>query len=189
MAMVESRVLAPVIIRRMDSDPNIERMRVSKKATPVVKSAESEVSISGKGLLLQRLGSAPNSAAAKEPGSKQPMDYLTSTDRHLLGEVYEYARDKGANLKSVDDLAKHLAGYRKQQTVPDPVDKNASHPGSLSEQESAAVQRILNSDALITTRLDQGFIRYMTDKENPRPQGNLEFMEQVIQQFSTKAKG
>lgn len=188
MAMVESRIIAPVVMRRVTHDPAVERMRVTQKTAPV-KKPENEVSISGKGLLLQRLGPASSGAAVKDPGSKQPLDYLTSTDRHFLGDVYEYARDKGANLSNVDDLATHLARYRKHLAVPDLVADNSVKPGSFSEQERAAVERILNSNAMMTTRLDQGFIRYMTDKDNPRAQGNLEFMEQVIQQFSAKAKG
>lgn len=191
MAMVESRIIAPVIIRRMDNDPTIERMRAAKNAAPIkpLKVPDNEVSISGKGLLLQRLGSKDNGAAVKEPGSKQPIDYLTSVDRRLVGDVYEYAREKGADLKNVDDLAKQLARYRQQLAAPDTAAKNTDKPGSFSEQESATVKRILGSNAMTTTRLDQGFIHYMTDKDSPRSPGNLEFMEQVIQQFSVKAKG
>lgn len=188
MAMVESRILAPVVIRRMVNDPNIERLRVTPKTAAVVKAVDKDVSISGKGLLLQRLGSKDNTAV-KDPGNKQPIDYLTSTDRHLIGDVYEYARDKGASLKNVDDLATQLARYRKQLAVPDATNIKAEHPGSFSEQERAAVDRILNSNALSTTRLDQGFVRYMTDKANPRGDTNLEFIEQVVQQFSIKPKG
>jgi len=189
MAMVESRIIAPVIIRRMDNNPGIERLRAAEKAAPVkpLKVPDNEVSISGKGLLLQRLGTK-DSAAVKESGSKRPIDHLTSVDRHLIGDVYEYARGKGADLKNVDDLAKYLARYRQQLAAPDTAAKNTDKPGSFSEQESATVKRILGSNAMTTTRLDQGFIHYMTDKDSPRSPGNLEFMEQVIQQFSVKAK-
>lgn len=191
MAMVESRIIAPVASGRIDRNAVSGQMRLATRAAITGQKPPPAVSISGEGLLKQRLSdksksSAINAADNKSQVEAKPaIEQLNKADRALISDIYFHAREQGADLKYVDELARNLARYREQQGDPD---KAAKEPrGYFTDSERPILKRIRDSEALSSTRLDQDFVRYMTDPDNPRVHGNLEFMEQVMHRFSDKA--
>ncbi|WP_122581663.1 hypothetical protein [Pseudomonas viridiflava] len=159
------------------------------------------VSISGEALLRQRLFhiTDPNRAlpvfVKMERGALgSRVDFLTGNDRQLLGDVYEWAQEQGADLKYVDDLGVRLASYRELDDGRIMVRENTgrSYDGeghkfylSFTDKDAASAKRILESDALKTTRLDHGFVRFITDKDyGAMSHNDFDFMEQVISRFS-----
>ncbi|WP_122503576.1 hypothetical protein, partial [Pseudomonas viridiflava] len=159
------------------------------------------VSISGEALLRQRLFhiTDPNRAlpvfVQMERGALGcRVDFLTDNDRQLLGDVYEWAQEQGADLKYVDDLGFRLASYRELDDGRIMVRENTgrSYDGeghklylSFTDKDAASAKRILESDALKTTRLDHGFVRFITDKDyGAMSHNDFDFMEQVISRFS-----
>ncbi|WP_414813210.1 hypothetical protein [Pseudomonas alliivorans] len=164
----------------------------------------STVSISGEALLRQRLFHVtdPNRTlpvlGKAECGMSYPnSSFLTLDDRALLGDVYAWASSEGADLAYVDDLGFRLAYYREKDNgrISAPHNQGMTYDGeghkvyySFTEKDTATAKRILESEALRTTRLDQGFIRYITDKDyGSLHHNNFEFMEQVINRFSDKS--
>jgi hypothetical protein len=168
---------------------------VSRELKPA--SQDPGVQISGRALVRQRLFDligtdeldAPRSAPLQAPS-------LTPQDKQLLGDIYEWAREQGAELGYVDNLGRELAGYRSGAAAKagvaagasdgvqvDPKQKAASR---LTTREEAAIKRMLTSDALKTTRLDAGFIRHATTHPQAgRSPYQLDFMEKVVERFST----
>lgn len=192
MAMVESRIIAPVVSRRIDLNIVSERMRAVTRAAVKNQKPPADVAISGEGLLKQRLGdksknSAINALDSKAKVEAKPaIEQLSKQDRALISDIYFHAREQGADLKYVDDLAKNLARYRELQSEPHKAGKEPR--GYFTDAERITLKRIRDSEALSSTRLDQGFVRYMTDPDKPRAHSNLEFMEQVMQRFSDKGE-
>ncbi|AHG39938.1 hypothetical protein N018_06635 [Pseudomonas syringae CC1557] len=165
-------------------------------------SPDSAVSISGQALLKHRVfgladsgRSAPMLGKAECGISMPEAFFLTRDDRRLLGDVYEWASAQGADLGYVDDLAFELASYRESDNggimLPHNQGKTYDMEGhkvfySFTEQHAATAKRITESDTLKTTRLDQGFVRFITDKDyGSIGHNNFEFMEKVINRFST----
>ncbi|MEE4746230.1 hypothetical protein V2K54_11950 [Pseudomonas alliivorans] len=159
------------------------------------------VSISGEALLRQRLFhiTDPNRAVpvlgkADCGALHSRVEFLTRDDRQLLGDVYEWAQEQGADLKYVDDLGLRLASYREADNGRMMVRENTgrSYDGeghklylSFTDKDAASAKRILEGDALKTTRLDHGFVRFITDKDYGSINHNdFDFMEQVINRFS-----
>ncbi|MEE4623197.1 hypothetical protein V2L00_05755 [Pseudomonas alliivorans] len=160
------------------------------------------VSISGEALLRQRLFhiTDPNRAVlvlgkADCGALHSRVEFLTRDDRQLLGDVYEWAQEQGADLKYVDDLGLRLASYREADNGRMMVRENTgrSYDGeghklylSFTDKDAASAKRILEGDALKTTRLDHGFVRFITDKDYGAINHNdFDFMEQVINRFSS----
>ncbi|WP_423242148.1 hypothetical protein [Pseudomonas viridiflava] len=172
-------------------------MPTNEKPTPPMPT----VSISGEALLRQRLFhiTDPNRAVpvlgkAECGTSRSRVEFLTRDDRQLLGEVYEWAREQGADLAYVDELGSRLAFYREKDdgrisargnTGLDYNREGHKVYHSFTDKDAASAQRILESGALKTTRLDHGFIRFITDKDYGAIYHNdFDFMEQVINRFS-----
>ncbi|MDB6141833.1 MAG: hypothetical protein JWP80_877 [Pseudomonas sp.] len=182
--------------------PNMEPKAASTPIKPEI--LNSNVSISGQALLKQRIfdGAEPRYRPLSEtntPGSMylRITDFVTREDCQLLSDIYEFAQEGGADLKYVDNLGFSLADYRSNDNG-----RNMGPHGSTLDAEGrlisvsfldkdvATIQRILASDALKTTRLDQGFIRFKTDASYSATDFNrFEFMEQVINKFSAKGAG
>ncbi|WP_122572753.1 hypothetical protein [Pseudomonas viridiflava] len=181
-----SRLASTVISAGTHEKPSVQR---------------STVSISGEALLRQRLFhiTDPNRAlpvfVKMERGALgSRVDFLTGNDRQLLGNVYEWAQQQGADLKYVDDLGFRLASYRELDDGRIMVRENTGHSYdgeghklylSFTDKDAASAKRILESDALKTTRLDHGFVRFITDKDyGAMSHNDFDFMEQVIGRFS-----
>lgn len=162
-----------------------------------------QVSISGQALLKQRLfGGDEPIHRTKPPGNmpwcmySKPNDFLSRQDCHLLSKAYEFAQESGADLRFVDNLGSELADYRSNDngrimgrhnngTAFDSEGHMVFY--SFLDKDVATTKRILGSDALKSTQLDQGFIRYKTDVDCSATSLNqFEFLEQVINKFSAK---
>ena len=183
-----SRLASTVISAGTHEKPSVQR---------------STVSISGEALLRQRLFHVtdPNRTlpvlGKAECGRSYPdISFLTLDDRALLGDAYAWASSEGADLAYVDELGFKLAHYREKDNgrISGRDNQGMRYDGeghkvyfSFTEKDTATAKRIVESEASRTTRLDQGFIRYITDKDHSSMYHNdFEFMEQVINRFSSK---
>ena len=81
------------------------------------------VSLSGRAIMLSRLFGTQNSNTEPPVMSgvngmdlkhigMSPQNFLTTSDRALLSDMYEYAQQQGADLQNVDQLAYALGTYR-----------------------------------------------------------------------------
>lgn len=175
-----------------------ERSVLLKPEMPMTK-----VSISGQALLRQRLfGGDEPIYRTKPPGNmswamySKPNDFLSRQDCDLLSQAYEFAQESGADLRFVDNLGSELADYRSSDNGRIMGRHNEGRAFdseghkvfySFLDKDVVTTQRILSSEALKTTQLDQGFIRYTTNPDYSAISYNqFEFLEQVINKFSAK---
>ncbi len=128
---------------------------------------------------------------------RRPHEFLSSSDRVLLSEIYAYAQAEGADLKYVDDLAYQLGDYRQHNDGQLSLSFNNGHSYdaegrqltvSFNEKDTATASRILNGSARYTTEIDHGFLRHLLDPGFGAPTNfsNLEFLEQVVNKFSAE---
>lgn len=188
--------------------PVLNPLRKSVESLPVSDSLllptkAAEVPLGGKALVLQRIFGVKDPAlepAVKTrdcPGSFFMLEtyFLTRDDRDFMGRVYEFAQAQNADLGFVDDLAYQLADYRfhrdGQEMSPHNVDQydleghHVTH--HFTEKDAATARRILASEALQTTELDNAFILRVTNEDyHGINHNNFDFMEQVINRFSAK---
>ncbi|WP_440830813.1 hypothetical protein ACTABV_03580 [Pseudomonas fragariae (ex Marin et al. 2024)] len=195
---------ADALIAAQQLDDKRAAKTISSIANPPLRSTspDSAVTISGQALLKHRVfgvadsgRSAPMLGKAECGMSMPEAFFLTRDDRRLLGDVYEWASAQGADLGYVDDLAFGLASYREKddgriwgrQNQGKTYDLEGHKVFySFTEPHAATAKRITESDGLKTTRLDQGFVRFITDKDyGSIGHNNFEFMEKVINRFST----
>jgi hypothetical protein len=172
-------------------------------STTVASNKSTSVSLSGRAIMLSRLFGTQN--VAEEPpvvsgvngmdlnhiGMPQ-QNFLTTSDRALLSDMYSYAQQQGADLQNVDQLAFTLGAYRQsnngRSVIYGAMFDFEGHQLTVSfnQKDAATATRILNGDAINSTRLDQGFLSYTLD---PRFGAlgcscDLEFMEQMVVKFS-----
>ncbi|MCQ9471658.1 hypothetical protein NRB15_15070 [Pseudomonas alliivorans] len=198
---IESRIAIMQLDKRNAQNSHLADTVISAGTHEKPPVERSTVSISGEALLRQRLFhiTDPNRAVpvlgkAECGGLHSRVEFLTRDDRQLLGDVYEWAQEQGADLKYVDDLGLRLASYREADNGRMMVRENTgrSYDGeghklylSFTDKDAASAKRILEGDALKTTRLDRGFVRFITDKDYGAINHNdFDFMEQVINRFS-----
>ncbi|WP_397451807.1 hypothetical protein [Pseudomonas sp. NA-150] len=198
---VQPNLLSPSVRESASPKPELSSTANAQKSGLL----SSSVSISGQALLRQRLWltNDPNyrlpRVANVTPGvlNSSPMvNFLTVGDRQLLGKVYEFAQEQGADLGYVDSLGFDLADYREHDNgrYMAPHNKGTAFDVeghmmfySFTDKDAATAKRILASEALKTTELDHGFIRLSLDKDyGPMRYSDFEFMEQVINRFSAK---
>lgn len=165
-----------------------------------------KVSISGQALMKQRVfdGAEPRHRPLSVANTSASLfmndnDFLTRQDCQVLSDVYAFAQENNADLKFVDNLASSLANYRSHnngQRMGRHNDGTALDSEghmvfySFLDKDVVTTQRILASEALKTTQLDQGFIRYTTNPDYSAISYNqFEFLEQVINKFSAKGDG
>ncbi|KZL37656.1 hypothetical protein VT47_17945 [Pseudomonas syringae pv. syringae] len=202
MRVISSGADALIAAQKLDDKRAAKNM--PSIANPALRSTspDSAVTISGQALLKHRVFGFADSARSApmlgkaECGMSMPQAFfLTRDDRSLLGDVYGWASDQGADLSYVDDLAFQLASYRESDDggimLRHNQGKTYDMEGhkvfySFTEPHAATAKRITESDGLKTTRLDQGFVRFITDKDyGSIGHNNFEFMEKVINRFST----
>lgn len=162
-----------------------------------------KVSISGQALMKQRVfdGAEPRHRPLSVADTSASLfmnanDFLTRQDCQVLSDVYAFAQESGADLRFADNLASSLADYRSfnngqrigrhnDGTTLDSEGHMVFY--SFLDKDVVTTQRILASEALKTTQLDQGFIRYTTNADCSAIYNNqFEFLEQVINKFSAK---
>ncbi|WP_062379957.1 hypothetical protein [Pseudomonas abietaniphila] len=180
--------------------PDDIRSAPSKSSTEIQAPDATPVSLSGKALLMSRLFAGHlKEPAVSHPSTwllaVDPMPFLTMDDRKLLGDVYQFASDEGADLAYVDDLACSIARYRLhdngRRILPQSPGMNFDLEGHevtyfFTDKNTATATRILQSDAFQTTRLDPAFLRHALDaRYSALTYLNFEFVEQVVNKFST----
>jgi len=118
--------------------------------------------------------------------------FLNKDDRQLISEMYEYAQEQHADLKYVDDYAFSLACYRQDGQVMTSHNTGYDWGGHkvtylFTDKDAAIIKRIQSSEALKTTRVDKGFIRYETDKDlGVISHMDFDFLEKMINKFSAE---
>jgi hypothetical protein len=123
------------------------------------------------------------------------VDFLTRGDRELLSQMYAYAEAEGADLAYVDNVAGLLGDYRHhsdgRQMLSANSGKGYNTEGymitvNFKEDDAAIAARILNGSAINSTRLDQGFLRYVLDPGYGAlsNNGGMNFLEQAVIRFS-----
>ena len=116
--------------------------------------------------------------------------YLNRADRSFLGEVYAFAQTEGVDPRHVDALADVLADYRYHDDGKMLHSFNtSSYDGDgrkltvdFNERDAAAAQRIRNGSAIHSTRVDRGFLHYLTDpgKSALGNLSDLSFVEKIV---------
>ena len=189
---------------------NEDLINSSHKSASVTSTAESNqstsVSLSGRAIMLSRLFGTQNSNTEPPVVSgvngmdlkhigMSPQNFLTTSDRALLSDMYEYAQQQGADLQNVDQLAYALGTYRQSNNGRSMSSFNEGNSFDLeghqltvsfNEKDAATAARILNGDAINSTKLDQGFLRYTLDPGYGALSNtsDFEFMEQMVIKFS-----
>lgn len=156
-------------------------------------------SISGKTLLLSRVFRCLdpkiepavinefNETTRKSPNAQ----FLTATDRNLLGDIYEYAQKQNVDLGYVDQLAGVLGQFRKsdngqQMSMVDiAVVPGQTKKYDYTDADKAIIKRIMGSEAFKTSQLDPDFIRHAVDSKYAHIRHtDFSFLEAVVNKFS-----
>ena len=196
----------PMNLIEMLLSSNPEVAKQSDSLLPAAQSNKSTAAGVGRALMLSRLFGTENNGVEPPVISgvngmdlnhigMSPVSFLTTSDRALLSDMYDYAQQQGADLQNVDHLAFALGDYRQSNNGQSMLNfnngKNFDLEGhlrtvSFNEKDTAAATRILNGDAINSTRLDQGFLRYTLDPGFGALSNtsDFEFMEQMVIKFS-----
>jgi hypothetical protein len=167
-----------------------------ERATPA-----STLAINGQTLLRQRLFFSAPDVEPTMVRDKKLMNvstpaalFLTSDDRQLLGDIYEFAQAEGIDLVYADRLGHSLADYRHADEgkliLPHNRGKAYDVEGhrvsySFTDANAAIAKRIRESPSLPTTRLDKGFIAFETDHDySVLSHSHFGFLELVVNKFS-----
>ncbi|MYM29313.1 hypothetical protein GTP58_13365 [Duganella sp. CY15W] len=152
------------------------------------------VTLSGQALMLSRLFGEDASTytgrvEAKESNVTSLNRYLTTDDREMLANMYEYAQNNGIDLKHVDALAGDLGGYRKFGTATGSSGQYDLEGHARTVSQSADNQQIIDrikaSAALSQTTIDQGFIQ--SEMVTGGHAANYAFLERMVNVFSTQS--
>lgn len=190
--------------------PVVEKpaMRAPSEAakSPINEQHRSSVSISGKSHILTRLFFSKNSnyeprVITERTAITQNMScayFLNQDDRQLIGQMYEYVQDQGADLAFVDDYAFTLGYYRQRDNGQLVGPQNRGHhfdreghmvSVSFTDKDAATAKRILEGEGIKTTHLDQKFLRHQLDKDyGAMSHSDFDFLEQMINKFSAKGE-
>ncbi len=188
----------------LSSNPEVAKQ--SDSLLPAAQSNKSTAAGVGRALMLSRLFGTENNGVEPPVISgvngmdlnhigMSPLNFLTTSDRALLSDMYDYAHQQSADLQNVDHLAFALGNYRQSNNGRAIYNFNNGNnfdfeghlrTVSFNEKDTATASRILNSDAINSTRLDQGFLRYTLDPGNGALSNtsDFEFMEQMVIKFS-----
>jgi hypothetical protein len=171
------------------TDRTAERKTDDSPASRGDESSQRAVSISGRAMLKQRLSDIIGAGSGfPAPAGRQA---LTAADKQLLSDVYIWAAEQGADLAHVDTLGRDLASYRAGLQGAD--GKATARPASgagpaiapTASRGGTALHKLLQSDALGSTRLDAGFVRHLAEKgQGSHSPLQLAFVEKVIHRFS-----
>ena len=188
------------------TNTNSSSTSVSDTSTVTASNQSTSVSLSGRAIMLSRLFGTQNSNTEPPVISgvngmdlnhigMSPLNFLTTSDRALLSDMYQFSQQQGADLQNVDHLAFALGDYRQSNNGRAIYNFNNGNnfdfeghlrTVSFNEKDTATAARILNGDAINSTRLDQGFLRYTLDPGNGALSNtsDFEFMEQMVIKFS-----
>ncbi|MDP9942727.1 hypothetical protein [Ectopseudomonas alcaliphila] len=185
------------------SQQSDDSANIASTTNPVERKANASAQ-AGYDLMVSRLwsGREPSVANGADGMSasnigRNRLDFLTKEDRAVLAEMYSYAQSEGADLNYVDRIAGVLGRYRQHNDGQVGVSFNSGHhfdteghqlSVGFNERDTATASRILNGSAINSTKLDQGFLRYMLDPGYGALSHttDFEFLEHMVNKFSNE---
>ena len=159
------------------------------------------VPVDGHEILISRVFGGSEPPVALPPATifntlQSASEFLNRDDRALIADMYAYAQAEGADLQYVDRLMRALATYRNYS---DGRQLGSSNTGSYDSdgykvtydfkpEGGEVASRILNSSAMSSTRIDQGFLRYALDPGHGTFMnvGGIPFLERMVNKFSNE---
>ncbi|MFT2111568.1 hypothetical protein [Marinomonas sp. 2405UD68-3] len=121
-------------------------------------------------------------------------EFLTTKDRELFGEMFAYAEKENIDFKHLRSLATDLGRYRQHNDGKLSGGFNTGHfdleghqlTVSFIPEDEAIVERVSNSDALDSTKLDKKFLNHLLDPSFGAlmHSTDFEFLEHMIHIFS-----
>lgn len=176
----------------------------ASKTVPGLTVQSTTVTLSGRSIMLSRLFNTQNADAqpsiltssaglTSETLSQSPAGFLNEQDRALVSDMYAYAQQQGSDLTYVDTFAITLGTYRKFDDGKTLGGFNESQfdaeghqlSASYNASDTAVANEILNGDAINSTRVDTGFLRYILQPTHSLSNmANIDFMQQMVTRFS-----
>ncbi len=169
-------------------------------ASPAVSSTQ-PLPNNGREIMISRLFGGREPPVAQPPATlyniaQKSSDFLNLDDRSLISDMYAYAQAEGAALEYVDRLIKSLSTYRNYSDGRQLGNGNIGHYDpdgykvsyEFKPEDRAIASRILNSAAINSTRIDQGFLRYVLDPGHGAFMnvGGLPFLERMVSKLSSE---
>lgn len=166
--------------------------------SPTVSSAIS-APINGRDIMISRLFGGREPPVALPPATsynttQSASEFLNHDDRALISDLYAYAQTEGADLRYVDRLVRALGTYRNYSDGRQLANSNIAQYDAdryklsfdFKPEDAAIASRILNGSAISSTRLDQGFLRYILDPGHGCSMnvGGIPFLERLVNKFS-----
>lgn len=146
--------------------------------------------LKGRSLLMSRMFhsndvNASIPVATVDNGSVPSVNFLTTTDRSQMSELYDYASKNGIDLAQVDGVVADLAMYRQsgEKSTPGNLYDLQGHKVTyaFAASDTKVADRILSDTTLKNTSLDHGFIKEVLDPvSTPGHVSNLKFLEKAI---------
>ncbi|MBC3303096.1 hypothetical protein H0Z09_18385 [Pseudomonas sp. SWRI18] len=166
--------------------------------SPTASSSES-VSVNGRDIMVSRLFNNREPPVALPPATfenitQRRSEFLTLDDRALIGDMYAYAQSQGADLAYVDRLVMSLSTYRyysdgRQLSGNNGYDTDGYRVTlDFKPEDAATASSILNGSAINSTRIDQGFLRYILSPDHGSfiNIGGIPFLERMVKKFSSE---
>ena len=159
--------------------------------------------VNGREIMISILFNGIEPPVAKPPmtaqnGAQNSSDFLTLDDRAVVADMYAYAEEQGADLTFVTVLAGTLGDYRRYS---DGRQNGGGNTGYDSEgyrvtfdfkpKDAAIASSILTGSAINSTRIDQGFLRYILNPDHGAfvNVGGIPFLERMVKKFSDEGTG
>lgn len=164
-------------------------------------SSPNAIHANGRAIMVSRLFGGSEPPVALPPATlyniaQKSSEFLNHDDRALVSEIYAYAQAEGVDLYYVDRLVTALGTYRNYS---DGRQLGSGNIGSydlegfkvtydFKPDDSAIASRILSSSAISSTRIDQGFLRYVLDPGHGAFMnvGGIPFLERLVNKFSSE---
>lgn len=132
--------------------------------------------------------------ATFENVTQRRSEFLTLDDRALIGDMYAYAQSQGADLAYVDRLVMSLSTYRYYSDGRQLSGNNGYDTDGyrvildFKPEDAATASSILNGSAINSTRIDQGFLRYILSPDHGSfiNIGGIPFLERMVKKFSSE---
>lgn len=168
--------------------------------SPVVSSPKAEP-VNGREIMIARLFAGSEPPVALPPATlhniaQRTSEFLNHDDRALVSDMYAYAQAEGADLSFVDRLVRALGHYRNYSDGRQFGSVNIGHYDAdrykvsydFKPEDSAIASRVLNGSAISSTRIDQGFVRYILDPGHGAFMnvGGIPFLERMVNKFSSE---
>ncbi|XVO85663.1 hypothetical protein ACQ9Y2_18100 [Pseudomonas palleroniana] len=158
------------------------------------------IPVNGRDLMISRLFRGTEPPVALPPATfynmaQNPCDFLTIEDRNLIADMFAYAQAEGANLAHVTQVAVILGDYRRSSDGRQTMGGNNGYDADgyrvtfdFKKEEAQIASRILNGSAINSTRIDQGFLRYILHPDHGAftNLGGIPFLERMVNKFSNE---